>query len=78
MPRVIGVKQLHKDLKKITQQVQKGERFIVMKHAKPLFWLVPYKEEKEFPYVLKDLEQLQFVGKVGSKPWDIDQIVYGK
>ena len=78
IPEMIGVKQLHKDLKKISQRTLRGESFIVMKHTKPLFLLIPYeKNEEEKPYTLKDFARLQ--RKTGEKNLSkqIDRIIYG-
>ena len=78
MAEIIGVKQLYKDLKKISQRTLRGESFIVVKHTKPLFLLTPYaKNEGEKPYTLKDFARLQ--RKTGEKNLSkqINRIVYG-
>lgn len=78
MAEIVGVKQLYKNLRQIAQRAKSGESFIVVKHAKPLFLLTPYEDNKEEkPYTLKDFARLQ--RKTGEKNLSkqIDRIVYG-
>ncbi len=76
MPEIIGVKQLYKNLKKISQKVAKGESFVVVKHSEPIFKVVPYHKEKAKRYTLKDLKQLQFKSKDKRLSEKIDKLVY--
>ncbi|MBU4298482.1 type II toxin-antitoxin system prevent-host-death family antitoxin [Patescibacteria group bacterium] len=76
MTEIIGVKQLYKNLARISQRVAKGESFIVVKRSKPVFRVVPYQEKKIKKYTLKDLEKLRF--RTGDKKLSqkVDEIVY--
>ncbi|MFQ6049728.1 MAG: type II toxin-antitoxin system Phd/YefM family antitoxin [Candidatus Paceibacterales bacterium] len=76
MPEIIGVKQLYKNLKKISKRVAKGESFIVVKRSKPVFKVIPYRKEKAKQYTLKDLEQLQFKSKDKRLSKKINNLVY--
>lgn len=79
MDQIIGVKQLYKNLKTISNKVAKGESFIVVKRSKPIFRVIPYQEEKRKKYTLKDLKNLQFEKlKSGHEKLSekIDEIVY--
>lgn len=79
MPEIIGVKQLYKNLNKISQRAAMGESFIVVKRSKPMFRVVPYRKGKNKKYTLKDLKKVQFKklknGKEKLSP-NIDKIVY--
>jgi antitoxin (DNA-binding transcriptional repressor) of toxin-antitoxin stability system len=73
---IIGIKQLHVDLKSISQRVQNGEEFVVVKNSKPVFRIIPLEEKPVKKYTLKDFESIQFKGgKDLSK--NIDKILYG-
>lgn len=78
MEQIIGVKQLHQELKEIAKRVEGGESFVVVKHAKPIFRLTPYRKDESnaFIYTLQDLKRLQF--SMGEKDISqkIDKIVY--
>lgn len=76
MERIIGIKQLHKELSQIPQMVSKGESYIVVKNSKAVFKIVPYRvEKKERKYNIKDFKKLQFSqDKNLSK--EIDKTVY--
>lgn len=80
MAEIIGVKQLYKNLKKISQSVARGESFIVVKRSKPIFRVIPYqKKEIEKKYTLRDLKNLQFKKLKGKKERlseKIDEIIY--
>lgn len=75
-PTTIGVREFQRDFASVTAAVERGQSFIVVRHAKPIARLVPVEDEKKRKYTLKDLETLRFSGgKNLSK--EIDKIVYG-
>lgn len=45
MTFLVGLKELRKNVAKYAKQVQSGQSFIVMKHSKPLFKIIPVNEE---------------------------------
>lgn len=45
MKNTIGVRELREETAKYAKRVQKGESFIVLKHARPLFRIGPVDEE---------------------------------
>lgn len=75
MPTIVGIKQFHKDMSRIARRVKRGERVLVMRHAKPLFMLTPYTDEEALThrvytpkYRLEDLQKLKAKG--GSRTID--------
>lgn len=74
--QIIGIKQLHKDLKKISALVLEGQEFIVVKNSKPAFKIVPLESPKA-KFTLKDLSQLQFNTGNKNLSKEIDKILYG-
>ena len=74
--QIIGIKQFHKEMKKISELVADGQEFIVVKNSKPAFRIVPVDPLKAL-FTLKDLSKLQF--KTGQKNLskEIDKILYG-
>ena len=78
-PTVIGIKQLHKELTRVSNAAQKGKSFIVMKHAKPVFRIEPVREQNNKPYTLEDLKKIQFTLPKRDRNLSkrVDQIVYG-
>ena len=57
---IIGIKQLHKDLAKITKKVGRGESFLIMKYSKPVFKIEPTETTNTKKYTLDDLLNLRF------------------
>lgn len=74
--QIIGIKQFHKDMKKVTEQVSKGQEFIVVKNSKPAFRIVPIDTPKA-KFSLKDLSKLQFNTGEKNLSREIDKILYG-
>lgn len=76
-PSVITVRELHRHMAGIAKRVKRGERFLVLKHAKPVFRIEPANEPvKNRRFVLKDIGAIRFKGnKTLSR--DIDRILYG-
>ena len=57
--QIIGIKQFHKDMKKISEMVAEGQEFVVVKNSKPAFRIVPVCPLKDL-FTPKDLSKLQF------------------
>ena len=76
--QIIGIKQLHKDLKNISMKVQQGQSYIVVKNSKPVFRIEPFESAEDKKYDLMDYKKFQF--KTGDKNLskEIDKILYGK
>lgn len=80
--KTIGVKELHKNMKKISEQAQKGVNFVVMKHAKPIFKIGPVNSYPTKKYTLGDFKKITFnskdIGGVDKNlSQNIDKILYG-
>lgn len=73
---IIGIKDLHKELSSIPDQVKNGTTFIVVKNSKPAFKIVPIDTQEEKRYTLDDLFALQFDGGDPNLSANIDKIVY--
>ncbi len=76
-PEIIGIKKLHTDLKKITQETLKGRSFIVFKNTKPVFRIEPVEERKP-AYKLKDFRDIQFRCADKNLSKNIDKYLYQK
>ena len=76
-PTMIGIKQLHADLSKVAQAVERGNSYIVMRHAKPLFRIEPIGRYGNKKYTLKDLMNIRFDSPDKNLSKKIDHYVYG-
>lgn len=74
---IIGIKQLHTQLKQITQAVAEGEFFIVVKNSQPVFRIEPLEPTVTKKYSLHDFKKLQVKGKDKNLSAKIDEVVYG-
>lgn len=74
--QIIGVKQLYKDLKRISDQTLNGQSFLVVKNSKPIFRIEPIKEVKNKKYNLSDAKKLQFVIRDRNLSKNIDKHLY--
>ena len=72
---IVGIKELHRDLVKITKKVGRGESFLVMKYSKPVFKIEPAKNDHK--YTRDDLLAIRFKTSDRNLSKKIDQIVYG-
>lgn len=75
--QIIGIKQLHKELSKISEKAKKGQSYIVVKNSKPVFRLEPLKSLCKARYTMKDLEKIRFKSKDHNLSKNIDKILYG-
>jgi prevent-host-death family protein len=47
MEKIVGLKELRKNMEKYAKQVNKGESLLVIKRSKPLFRISPVEEDWE-------------------------------
>lgn len=76
MTRIIGIKQLHKELKKVSEETRKGHSFLVVKNSKPVFQINPIDDEDEMLYSLEDFKKIQFISSDKDLSKNIDKIIY--
>ncbi len=77
MATIIGIKKLHQDLTKISLAASRGESFIVVKHAKPVFRIEPAYASLKKKYTLQDFKKIRFKSKDRNLSKKVDRIVYG-
>ena len=75
-PQIIGVKQLYKQLKHISQAAQVGQSFLVVRNSKPVFRIEPITGVTCKEHSLKDFEKLRFRTRDQKLSQRIDSIVY--
>ena len=73
---MIGIKELHKTLKLVSNEAQKGQSFIVIKNSKPVFKIVPLENDKLPKYSLDDFKQIQFKSRDKNLSKKVDNILY--
>ena len=76
METIIGIKQLHKDLKNVADCVLRGESFVVVKNSRPVFRIVPNESVVSTKYALKDLAKISFKGEKNLSR-GIDKVLNG-
>jgi antitoxin (DNA-binding transcriptional repressor) of toxin-antitoxin stability system len=75
--KIIGIKELHKNLKNISNQALGGASFVVIKNSKPVFKIVPLEDDNNFKkYHLNDLKNLQSNSEDKNLSKKIDNILY--
>lgn len=72
----MGARELVHNLKNVTQKVQQGQSFIVLKHRVPLFKIVPIQESPEKKFSLKNLSEITFSSSDPELSTQVDNIVY--
>lgn len=77
MQNIIGVKELYKNLNKVAAKVKKGESFLVMKHAEPIFRIEPAQPVHHGKFLLEKLKKIQFKSSDPHLSRNIDKILYG-
>ena len=76
-PQIIGVKQLYKELKKISEAALHGQSFVVVKNSKPVFRIEPIEKTAAGKYSLQDFKKLQFKTSNRNLSKLVDKIAYG-
>jgi antitoxin (DNA-binding transcriptional repressor) of toxin-antitoxin stability system len=56
---MIGIRELHAQMARVSQSALEGQEFIVIRNSKPVFKIVPYKTAKSKAYSLKDVLNLK-------------------
>lgn len=74
--KMIGIRELHKNLKSVSEEVSKGQHFLVIKNSKPVFRIVPLEDDKLPKYSLKDIKDLQFKSRKKNLSKNIDKVLY--
>ncbi|HEC30570.1 MAG TPA: hypothetical protein ENI66_00970 [Candidatus Yonathbacteria bacterium] len=74
--KIIGIKQLHKNLKQVSDATAVGQSFLVVKNSKPVFRINPIEEVEEKKYKLEDFKKLQFNSDKNLSR-EVDKVVYG-
>lgn len=76
--QIIGIKQLHKQLKQVSEQTVCGKSFIVVKNSTPVFRIEPMNDKSigKEKYTLADFKKIQFKSKHKNLSKNIDKIVY--
>ncbi|MFA6023832.1 MAG: hypothetical protein WC777_01265 [Candidatus Gracilibacteria bacterium] len=74
---IVGIKELHQNMKTISDRALQGVEFIVFKSSKPIFRIIPYRTKKEKgKYTLKDFLKLQTHTGDKNLSKNIDKILY--
>ena len=73
----IGVRELHRNMKRISERVSHGGSFVVMKSSRPVFRIEPIERKRERKYTWEDLEKFQFTGFEKDLSKKVDKILYG-
>jgi len=71
----IGVRELQRNFKKITNKALRGQAFVVVRNAKPVFNIIPALPRQK-KYTLKDFKRLRFRGGEPDLSSRIDEVVY--
>lgn len=77
METTINIRELYREMPRITKAVAKGQHFTVLRNAKPVFAIHPLKVQKKKKYTLEDFKSLQFTGNPDPNvSMDVDKILY--
>lgn len=74
--KMIGIKELHQDLRLISQEALLGQSYLVIKNSKPVFRIEPIELDADKKTSLKDLSNLQFKSRDKNLSKNIDKIIY--
>jgi antitoxin (DNA-binding transcriptional repressor) of toxin-antitoxin stability system len=74
--KLIGIKNLQNNLKRVSDDVLNGKSFLVLKNSKPVFRIVPLSEEKLPKYSLDDFKKIQFKSRSKNLSKHVDNILY--
>ena len=75
--QIIGIKQLHTELKKISEAALAGQSFTVVKNSKPVFKIEPINKTSQNTYSLSDLQKAQFKCEDKDLSKKVDSVTYG-
>lgn len=74
-PKIIGVRDLYLNLKKITLATKHGASFIVTVHRTPIFRIEPIRKKKKTT-LWEDMQDIRFSDSDPHLSKKIDEIVY--
>jgi len=75
---IIGIKELHRNLKRVADAAVKGKSFTVVRDSKPVFRIEPVGVEPRGGGTMREiLKRLEFSDKDRNLSRNIDKIVYG-
>jgi len=74
--QIIGIKELYKNLKKISKATAAGQSFLIVRNSKPVFRIEPIKKTVKKKYTINDLWKIRFKSKDKNLSKNIDKIVY--
>lgn len=74
--QIIGIKQLYKNLKKISEATIAGQSFLIVRNSKPVFRIEPVARNIEKKHTIKDLWEIRFKGKDKNLSKNIDKVLY--
>ncbi len=75
---IIGIKELQKSLKRVSEEANKGRHFTVVRNSRPVFSIHPIVSQKKLPkYTFDDFKKVQFSTKDRDLSKKVDEIVYG-
>ena len=60
---MISTKELYTSLKRVSDAVEAGTTFIVLKHSKPVYRISPILEEENKKYNIEDINKFIFKSK---------------
>ena len=76
---IIGIKELHRNLKRVADAAQKGASYTVVRDSKPVFRIEPVGDgpRRGGSTMREILKRLEFSDKDKNLSRNIDKIVYG-
>lgn len=74
--RIIGMKQLYRELKAISQAALQGHSFLVVRNSKPVFRIEPIRKSGDKRYSFADLKKIQFTSSDKNLSKSVDAITY--
>lgn len=75
--QIIGIRELHQNLKRISNAAMRGKIFTVVRNSKPVFRIEPIVQSNRGKYTLADLAKIRFKGDKNLSR-NIDRILYGR
>ncbi len=76
MNKIMGIKELQLNLKRVADAAQKGESFLIVRDSKPVFRIEPMQNDGRSGTLEDAFEALRFKGEKDLSK-KIDEIVYG-